>query len=316
MKKSYSTVLGGTILLFLFPYIFTLFVSGSISEEPKEIAKSGKTILREGVYGREEIDLEEYILGVTASQIPGNYEKEAVKVQMILARTYLYKAMGEADSISEADLYCTYLDVSGRKKEWGEAFSEYEEKFEAVASETAGQVILYEGGLADAMFHRASAGVTRDGGEGMPYMKSVDSGSDVDMENYVTIKEYSESELAAAIGGIRGQNLGTGEALGLQIVSRDQAGYVEQVMAGTEEYTGEELAAALALPSSAFSISQTEKGLKFVVKGSGHGYGVSQWGANKLALEGKGAADILNYYFQNITIERYGGEISQPEMPS
>lgn len=308
MKKSYSTVLGGTILLFLFPYIFTLFASGSISEEPKEIAESGKVIVREGTYGKEEIDLEEYALGVAASQVPGDYEKEAVKAQLILARTYLYKAMGGADRIPESELYCTYLDRAGREKAWEAEFAAYEEKFEAAASETSGQVVLFEGNPADAMFHRASAGMTRDGGEAFPYIKSVDSGQDVDMEDYVTIKEYSEAELASAIGGIRGISLGAGEALELQIVSRDGAGYVTQAMAGTEEYTGEELAAALSLPSPAFSISQTEKGLKFVVKGSGHGYGLSQWGANKMALEGKDAVTILTYYFQGVTVEALNGE--------
>ncbi len=316
MKKSYSTVLIGTILLFLFPYIVTLFVSGSISREPKVIGKSGKVILRESAYGKEEIDLEEYAIGVAASQVPGNYEKDAVKVQLILARTYLYKALGEADRISEAELHCTYLDSAGRKKEWGEDFAAYEEKFEAAASETAGQVVLYEGSLADAMFHRASAGMTREGGEAFPYLKSVDGGLDVDMENYVTIKTYFESELAAGISAIRGQSLGNGEALGLQIVSRDGAGYVTQVMVGTEAYTGDELAAALSLPSAAFSVSQTEGSLKFVVKGSGHGYGVSQWGANKLALEGKDAAAILNYYFQNITIGTLGESEIQEKFPA
>lgn len=314
MKKSYSVVLGGTILLFLFPYIFTMFVSGSIAEEPKEIVESGKVIVREGTYGKEEIDLEEYALGVAASQIPGDYEKEAVKVQLILSRTYLYKAMGESDRILETELYCTYWDRAGREKEWNGNFNEYEEKFESAALETAGQVACFEGGLADAMFHRASAGMTRDGGESFPYLKSVDSGGDVDMENYVTIREYSESELAEAIRNIRGISLGAGAAQGLQIVSRDGAGYVVQVMAGTEEYTGEELAAALSLPSPAFSVSQTEKGLKFVVKGSGHGYGVSQWGANKMAAEGKDAVTILTYYLQGITIETQGEEMEQ--MPS
>ncbi len=316
MKKSYSMILFGTILLFLFPYIFTLFVSGSTLEEQREIRKSGKTILRESAYGREEIDLEEYAVGVAASQIPGNYEKEAVKVQLILARTYLYKMVGEANQISEAELHCTYLDLAGREKEWGADSAAYEEKFEAAASETAGQVILYEGSLVDAMFHRASAGMSRDGGGAFPYLKSVDGGRDVDIENYVTIREYSESELVSGIGSIRGQSLGAGEALGLQIVSRDGAGYVTQVMAGAEAYTGEELAAALSLPSAAFSVSQTESGLKFVVKGSGHGYGVSQWGANKLAQEGKDAAAILNYYFQNITVETLGESETPEKFPA
>ena len=90
--------------------------------------------------------------------------------------------------------------------------------------------------------------------------------------------------------------------MNIQIVSRDEAGYVQTVMAGTEEYSGDETAAALGLPSPAFSVSRTETGLKFVDKGSGHGYGLSQWGANKLAAEGQDAAAILSYYYKNITI--------------
>ncbi len=316
MKKNFSTVLGGTILLFLFPYIFTLFVSGTVGEETKEIAESGKTILRSGAYGTEKIDLEEYVIGVAAAQIPGEYEKEAVKAQVILARTYLYKAMGEADTVSETDLYGAYMDAAARKKAWGEEADSYEEKFEAAAAETAGQVIFYEGALADAMFHRASCGMTRDGGEAFPYLKSVDGSRDVDMENFVTIREMAAQEILSAVSSLGGQNIGEEEALGLQIVSRDGAGYVQGILVGTEEYNGEELAAALGLPSSAFSVSRTEKGLKFVAKGSGHGYGMSQWGANKLAAEGKDAVAILNTYFQNITVEKTGENISQPEMPS
>ena len=119
MKKGYSAVLFGTILLFLFPYIVTLFVSGSISEEPEKIRESGKLIVRKGAYGTEEVDLEEYAVGVAASQIPGTYEKEAVKVQLILARTYLCKAMGEAERLEEAGLSCTYLGRAGRGKGGG-----------------------------------------------------------------------------------------------------------------------------------------------------------------------------------------------------
>ena len=88
------------------------------------------------------------------------------------------------------------------------------------------------------------------------------------------------------------------------------------VLVGAEEYTGDEIAAALELPSPAFSVSKTEKGLKFVTKGSGHGYGLSQWGANRLAEEGKDAVTILNTYFQNISVEKMKLTEGQPEMSS
>jgi len=37
--------------------------------------------------------------------------------------------------------------------------------------------------------------------------------------------------------------------------------------------------------------------------GNGHGVGMSQWGANGMAAEGKTAMDIVTYYYQGIKIE-------------
>ena len=66
--------------------------------------------------------------------------------------------------------------------------------------------------------------------------------------------------------------------------------------------TGAEAAEAFGLPSSAFSVSRTENGLEFTVKGSGHGYGLSQNTANEKAKEGWTAEDILAYFYKNVLI--------------
>lgn len=301
MKKNVWITAG--IILFLFPYIVTLFLTGKVTKQTEEIEKSGRIVRITGDFDTAEMDLEEYALGVAAAQIPGDYEAEAIKAQVILVRTYLYKTMGDAEDIESKALSCTYWDTDTRKKEWKDNYSEYQEKFKRAVSETAGQVLTYEGALIDGMFHRASAAMTRDGGESLPYMKSVSGSRDVDMDGYVTIREFSGAELSPAIGNIRGIAVTEEEALKLQIAAREESGYVQTVLVGTEEYTGDEIAATLSLPSSAFSVTQTDKGLKFVDKGSGHGYGLSQWGANKLAGEGMDAVSILSYYFQNVSIE-------------
>lgn len=304
MKRKFWMAAGGTILLLLFPYITTLFITGKITVHQEIITKSGKTILIAGELGTEKIDLEEYIVGVAAAQIPGDYEEEALKAQAIIVRTYLYKTMGEENTVQSSVFSCDYWNLDTRQKQWGDDFEEYQDKFERAAAETSGLVLLYEGNLIDAMFHRASAGSTRNAGDAFPYLKSVSSSQDVDMDGYVTIREFSGEELAAAIESLDGQKITAEDALGLQVVARDEAGYVETVMAGTAQYSGDELAAALLLPSAAFSVSQTEAGLKFVDKGAGHGYGFSQWGANKLALEGQDAAEILTYYYQGVAMEK------------
>ena len=91
--------------------------------------------------------------------------------------------------------------------------------------------------------------------------------------------------------------------MGLQISARDSSGYVTGILVGTREYTGAEAAEAFGLPSSAFSVSRTENRLEFTVKGSGHGYGLSQYGADCQARMGQEAEAILSYYFQNTSIE-------------
>ena len=44
--------------------------------------------------------------------------------------------------------------------------------------------------------------------------------------------------------------------------------------------------------------------LIFTVKGSGHGLGMSQFGANELALEGWDYGKILNYFFQGVSFTK------------
>ncbi len=303
-------ILAAAGILLLFPYLITLFLTGKAVETPSALPESGKVILRSGGMGTEKIDLEQYATGMAAAQIPGDYEAEAIKAQIILARTYLYKVMGDSDSIEENAVGSVYLDYSGRKKAWGDAYTGYQEKFDRAAAESAGQVLTFGGSLIDSVFHRASAGRTRDAGEPFPYLVSAESGWDADMDGYVTIREISGGEIAEAVSGIRGQSLSGEEASGMQISERDGAGYVTKISAGTETYSGEEIAEALGLPSPCFSMEKTETGSKFIVKGVGHGYGMSQWGANHLALEGKDAAAILSYYFQNTEI------LTQPKPPS
>ncbi len=304
MKRKRLLAAGGILLLLLFPYIVTLLAAEKEDGgSGVQIPPSGKVICRQGALGTEELDLEEYVIGVAAAQIPGDYEKEAVAAQMTAARTYLYKTMGDQTSIGEEEISCGYLDREERLEAWGEEAEAWEEKFRLAASETAGQVITFQGELIDPMFHRASAGMTRDGGEAFPYLEPVDSSGDLEMENFVTILEMTGEEAAEAVAPIRQLPVTAAEALEMQITARDSSGYVTGILVGTEEYTGEETAEALGLPSPSFSVTRTEKGLKFVVKGAGHGYGLSQWGAHMQALSGQESEAILAYYFQNTSIE-------------
>ena len=88
----------------------------------------------------------------------------------------------------------------------------------------------------------------------------------------------------------------------IQILETDGAGYVRRVQIGTKAYTGEEVQYALGLVSPCFSFEEYDGGLRAVTKGIGHGYGFSQYGANRRAGEGWTAEELLGYFYKNIVL--------------
>ena len=60
----------------------------------------------------------------------------------------------------------------------------------------------------------------------------------------------------------------------------------------------------MGLRSADFETENTEDGIKFITKGYGHGVGMSQYGANGMAKEGYTYQEILNYYYNDISIHK------------
>lgn len=258
--------------------------------------------------GNQTIDLKEYLIGVTAAQIPGDYSLEAVKAQMILNRTYYYCVLGDRTNLSAEELDFSYLSEEERAAKWAATGdTEAVKRFEQAAVETEGQVMTCQRKLAVGMYHSVSAGVTRGLSEKYPYLCSVDSEWDSRAEGYLTVIEYGEDVLLQKLKEKLDPNIAS--AIGrdvLQILERDAAGYVESLMVGTTIVAGDEFADCLDLPSAAFSFQWPDEGrLSIVCLGQGHGYGLSQYGADCLAREGKSALQILQYYFQNVTLETW-----------
>ena len=288
----------GLILALLFPYTVTLFLNGSIVEPEIQLSYSGKQIELEG----EMIDAEQFLIYVLASQMPADYEAEAWKAQAVLSRSALYKSLEEGAARAE-DTGLFYWTLEEMKKQWGGSFSDNYGKIEQAVAQTACQTIRYEGAYIENFCHRASAGKTRSGGEAYPYLPSVES-NDVDMENYLVIQPFTNEELAKKLNEKTGTNEYSASGLNetIQIGSRDEAGYVTSLQIGQKEWTGADFAEALSLSSESFTVQQQPDGVKMICSGSGSGYGLSQWGANRMAKEGKTFEEILNYYFQNIEI--------------
>lgn len=294
------------ILALLFPYIMTLAWTGKI-QETKEIpiAASGKKILLDRKGTESYMDVEEYLPGVVAKQIPADFGKEALRAQAIIARTYIYGKMNGQDEVKESDLHMEYLEEKQMEKMWGsESFVTSYKLIEDAVRTTSKTVMTCDGKLIEPLFHRASTGKTRQGDENHSYLQSVNSVQDVEAEGFLNVTLWSKTDFADKINQISETVKVSADQLpgSIQIISRDEGGYVGQIQIGTKTFTGEEVQYALGLQSSAYSFQEYEGGIRAVCQGIGHGYGMSQYGAKIKALDGWTAEKILAYFYKNIVL--------------
>ncbi|MDR1550972.1 MAG: SpoIID/LytB domain-containing protein [Hungatella sp.] len=294
------------IFALLFPYIITLAWTGKI-EEKKEIPiiTSGKKIILDRKNGESYMDVEEYLPGVVAKQMPADYGREALRSQAIIARTYIYGKMNGQNEVKESELHMEYLEEQQMEKLWGsESFVASYQAVENAVRSTAKTVMMYDGKLIDPLFHRASTGKTRAGDENHPYLQEAASPKDVEAEGFLTMITYKKEDFAEKINQISGDVPVKADQIpgSIQIVLRDEEGYVGQIQIGTRVYTGEEIQRVLGLPTSAYSFEEYEGGIRVVCQGIGHGYGMSQYGARCKAEEGWAAEQILPYFYKNIVL--------------
>ena len=90
-------------------------------------------------------------------------------------------------------------------------------------------------------------------------------------------------------------------------ITRNDAGFVSTLRVGGVTVRGNELRTILGLRSPSFTVEVSGDTLTFHVTGYGHGVGMSQYGANVMALRGSGYADILAHYYPGTTLIRAEG---------
>lgn len=299
-------------LALLFPTIVTLAWTGSVGGwERQGSGDSGRKVILDRGNRFSSMDAEEYLLGIVAAQIPPDFGKEALKAQAIIARTYIYGIMGDAREIPESSLDMDHPEEKQLEDAWGKGnMAEYYKNIKEAVEETEGKVILYEGELITPLFHRASTGKTRDDSSRLPYIKSVESPKDTEAEGFLQMAVFTPEEFAARIREIPdGGEINTEDIFSqIQVISMDDAGYVEEIQIGTGSYTGEEVEYTLGLSSPAFVLENYEGKIRAVVKGIGHGYGLSQYGAKAKAEEGWTAEEILEYFYSGVQVEKAADE--------
>lgn len=305
MKEIYSKI----GIVFLMGVILTVALWGGlhqVKEVPKKVVpvkqetpkveKKAATVAVTMAGTVHTIELEEYLVGVVAGEMPVSFELEALKAQVVASRTFVYSRSLQVDNTTNTQVYLTDEQM---KKNWQDKYEEKKAKIEQAIAQTKGQVMKYNGEYISALFFSSSNGYTENSedyfiGGSIPYLKSVPCSWDLQIDPRVKRdKTFTKEQL---------QEKFSCKNLDFSITSYKKSGRVQTLIVDKKEYTGRQVRELLGLASSCFTIDVKDNQYVFTTLGSGHGVGMSQYGAQGMALEGKKYDEILKYFYTGIEI--------------
>ena len=265
-----------------------------------------------------EIDVEEYVAGVVSSEMQVNFEKEALKAQAVAARTYYYSKRlnscieGQGAEICDS-IHCqVYTPKEERLATWSEDKREINwNKIKEAVKETEGDVLVYNGELVKyPQFFSTSSGKTENCvdvfSEDIPYLKSIESPGEEIAPKFKSIVNIDKSTFINTItDNYRNTNLNYENLQNnIKILSRTEGGAVKEIKLGKVTISGIEFRNLFNINSANFTLNIIENEVIINCTGYGHGVGMSQWGANIMAKEGKNYKDILKHYYSGVNIEK------------
>lgn len=269
-----------------------------------------------------EYSLEEYIVGAVFAQMPADFEDEALKAQAVLAATYARRRISaESDSPTEellgahlsddTDKYQAFFTDEQAREFYGENYGAAYEKISAAAEYAENFTLTYGGSPVIVAFHGISYGSTESAlamwGEDIPYLQSVESAADSSLEQCETVISFSEDEMKTRLSGEFTDGDFSGEPQDWISAAETTAGKtVLKVRVGGEIYESERLCELLGLPSQHFTIEYSDGEFTCTSLGCGHLVGMSQYGANEMAKQGKSCEEILLHYFPDTVLENDG----------
>lgn len=289
----------------------------SSSSESEPAAKTASVTLKVKVGDQvKTMELEEYLWGVVAAEMPAAFEQEALKAQAIAARTYtLYRMQNPSSNHTKADI-CTdstccqaWISYDDRMEAWsGSKGKEYAKKITTAIEETRGQVIYYQDKPIMAAFHAASAGMTKGAeevwGKDVAYLQAVKSPeTEEQVPNYYSVVTVTAEKFKQTfLNRYPKAELGKTSKKWFGKVSYDDGGLPVSIRIGGQDVPTSALRSLFALRSASLTVECDGKNVTFYVTGYGHGVGMSQYGANAMAKEGKKAKAILEHYYTGVEI--------------
>lgn len=256
-----------------------------------------------------DIPLEDYITGVVLSEMPASFETEALKAQAVVARTYVLRRLQGKTKHANAAV-CTdpsccqgYCDVNTYRRDGGKD-SDISKIQSAVAC-TEGLVLIYNNELIEATYFSCSGGSTEDAkavwGEDIPYLQATESPGEEHAKYFTHTQCYRLDEFQTLLS----RKLDGDPASWIGEITYTSGGGVDAIDIGGRLYSGTEIRRLLNLRSTSFSISIMGDVVAITTKGFGHRVGLSQYGADAMAMQGRDYTEILRHYYKGTKLCEY-----------
>lgn len=256
-----------------------------------------------------EVSAESVLPMLLYRELPGKCEYQLACAQAVLVRSRVFTAQ-EKEEKKLAEYYRENLIYEREKKIDGKKLL----LCQRAIKETENCMLSVGGKVVEGPYCRASNGWTRNGkevfsGDDMGWLVGVESTPDLDFAGDRAPVSYTGEELCSLLEKIKDTENITWDLPGsdtildqITVEASDSSGYVTQVQIQEHQLPGEIFRSALNLPSTSFTLHKEGDRLYFYCRGLGHGMGLSQYGGNQLARDGKNWRKILNYYFPNAQV--------------
>ncbi len=329
------------VLLYFFAFVFVFFLLPALltkqaemvyseqEEKAEEKAEENQTqkeinetkddgtikLLHKKTGEVEEVALDEYLCHVVSAEMPADYEIEALKAQAVVARTYtIYKTKNRkhdnADICDDSTCCQAWVSKEDRLEKWEESKRESNwQKIEQCVKETKEKIITYNKEPINAFFHANSGGTTELpvnvwGGSKYPYLQVVQTAGEEGYSQYASEVELSSEELLKKLKEkYQDIQIDFQNEEDIKILEYTDGNRVKTIKFGNHEISGVEARSIFGLKSTNFEIIKQADKVKFVVKGYGHGVGMSQTGANTMAQQGCNYEEIIKHFYVGVEIQ-------------
>lgn len=252
----------------------------------------------------------DFICSVVAAEVPASYHEEALKAQAVAAFSYcIYNKENLNDQI-KTGVNVAYISKDDAKVKFGSAFDKDWQRIENAVRSVYGKAVIYNGRVADTFFFDMSSGKTESGknvfGFDAPYLVETPSEGDTLEKDLVSEEIVSLADFRVKAKSLFPKiNLGGSPENYINDIKRSSSGGIISAKLCGNAVTGPQLRELFSLRSANFTVNYSKNSFKFTVKGYGHGVGMSQRGAQYMALQGMSYEDILKWYYKNTTVADY-----------